>query len=197
VPPILLVEGLASPPENFAMHYDQLLLASTRELQPLRITVSGIPSPVRAGTALAQPSVNTPASVNTPPIKPRVLRDKLSRQSEFSQMASQVGAQSILLMRVHRFEERRGGKLGAERGAVVSFSLELRSLAPANEELWRSSFVFEDQAITDNILRIRDHFGENNQVGWRTAESSLHAGIDLALKELQSNLASLRSSRAQ
>lgn len=93
----------------------------------------------------------------------------------------------VLSVTVRDYRERDGGAMGAERGALISFEIDMKD-AETGSLLWQASYRYEDEALSDNLLRL----GERN--GTRSRFESVS---DLFEKGLVRALNSLRLTRTK
>ena len=89
-------------------------------------------------------------------------------------------ADAMLVLRVHSYQDRRGSAVGADRGAKLGFSAEL--INKAGQEVWRGSYYYQDEALSENLLRI-------SKTGWHDVQKLYQDGIkavaeDLAAKKM-------------
>lgn len=92
--------------------------------------------------------------------------------------AKEIGADSILITSVQQYTERIGTAAAAEQGARVAFTFNLQHVA-TGESIWKASYVFKDQALTDNILRFGERVKEVKQdgrSGWWSARELFSRG---------------------
>lgn len=104
-------------------------------------------------------------------------------ETQFFSVADAVGARGVLITRVHRYVERVGSRVGVEQPASVYFTMELLR-TDSRDLVWRSSYSFTDRALSENLFRLKDHFGDRTQPGWRTASDALLRGISEATEDL-------------
>lgn len=119
------------------------------------------------------------------------LEEVMSQELVFT-MAEELGfevepdpqkADAVLTTMITHYEERVGSRVGVETAARVGFSMKLLSTANRGE-IWRASFHFRDQALSENIFRIRERIGKKGQKGWVTAREILRRGFRSARDDI-------------
>jgi hypothetical protein len=96
-------------------------------------------------------------------------------------VAREFGATSALFGTIYRYQERRGGDLGATRPASVGIELVLR-VAPGARQLWTARFDHTQAALSENALVAPRYPGGGSR--WLTAEELARWGLDTAAKRL-------------
>lgn len=97
-------------------------------------------------------------------------------------LAEQLGATSVLLGTVHRFRERLGEPLGAQRPASVGFELALYA-APSGQRLWTARFDETQQALSENVLHARRYPGGGTR--WLSAAELARWGAAQTIEQLR------------
>jgi hypothetical protein len=105
---------------------------------------------------------------------------------EAREFGRSLGAEAILLTKVQRYVKRIGTAAAAEQGAHVAFTMELRSVT-SNEIVWKGSYSFKDQALSQNFLRLGERVREEGRRGWWTAEQLFEKGAEELLNKLQND----------
>jgi hypothetical protein len=117
--------------------------------------------------------------------------NRLASESDSTDLAKELKADSVLLTTMHRYEERRGNRIAADSPASLSFSMRLVRVADSTE-LWRASYHFHDEALSENLFRIKEKASKRKEErGWQTAYDVLQRGFGDAM----SALAKLRESQ--
>jgi hypothetical protein len=100
----------------------------------------------------------------------------------FAQTAArEFGATSVLVGKVYRYRERRGGELGATRPASVGLELALYE-APGARTLWTGRFDHTQQALSENARVARRYPGSGSR--WLSAAELARWGLDETAKKL-------------
>ncbi len=115
-----------------------------------------------------------------------LVQSRADRVKLLADRARSQGAQGLLLIRGHRFGERVGSRVGIEKPAALAFSMELFQTNDILTPIWRASYSFQDQALSENLLKAGDRFSKNKQAGWGTAEAAYRQGLKEALSDLRS-----------
>lgn len=97
-----------------------------------------------------------------------------------------LGAEAVLFTQVQQFTTRIGSAAAAERGAHVAFTMELRSVS-GGDVVWKGSYSFRDQALSQNFLRLGERVKEEGRSGWWTAEELFDRGAGELLTRLQND----------
>jgi hypothetical protein len=98
------------------------------------------------------------------------------------QRAVTAGVDSVLAVRVSHYRDREGSSIAASEGAQVG--LDLRVLRSSDARVvWQATYYFEDQALTDNLLRLGKAQREKESSRWITAAELSDRGAKVALKE--------------
>jgi hypothetical protein len=92
-----------------------------------------------------------------------------------------LAADAILQITLHRYTERQGSRIGASQPAEVYADFILQS-SRTELELWRASFRVKDEALSDNLLRIKDKIKDKGT--FRTARDLLLSGVRDACRNL-------------
>lgn len=103
--------------------------------------------------------------------------------------AKKIGADTILITSVQQYTERVGTAAAAEQGARVAFTFNLQRVT-TGESIWKASYVFKDQALTDNILRLGERVREVKQdgrSGWWTARELFSRGAEQLMVKLNND----------
>ncbi len=99
-------------------------------------------------------------------------------QSAWLRSLRASGSDAMLVLRVHSYEDRRGSAIGSESGAKLGFSAEL--INRSGQEIWRGSYYYQDEALSDNLLRISKSGGQ----GWHSVQKLYQDGIEMVAKDL-------------
>lgn len=95
--------------------------------------------------------------------------------------AKALGADAVLLTEISEFSERVGSRIGSDAPARVAFNMSIVR-AKDGAELWKASYSFKDEALTDNLFHIKKR-GETGKVGFKSARDLLMNGFRLASKD--------------
>jgi len=101
---------------------------------------------------------------------------------EYRGALGQFGADAVLAADIHRYTERVGSRVSADVPAGVDFSMALVRIGDG-KELWRASYFFQDQALSENLFRLGKP-KETRPGKWHTASELLSAGFQKAVAEL-------------
>ncbi|RIL09716.1 MAG: hypothetical protein DCC75_05945 [Proteobacteria bacterium] len=112
----------------------------------------------------------------------------MAGQQEVLRIAAKRGLDGVLSVNVHDFSSRIGSKVGAVQAAGLHFSVSLKRV-PDGAELWQADYRFKDEALTDNLLRIKDRVSRKGAAGWRSAEELVTKGFQAASSDLSSKRA--------
>ncbi len=91
-------------------------------------------------------------------------------------------ADAVLTTTINTFTERQGTRFAADKGAGVDFTMALYRVRDG-KAVWTANYHFKDQALTDNILNIRDRFGSGGSAGWQDADQVLEKGFASAFAD--------------
>lgn len=91
--------------------------------------------------------------------------------------AAQVGADGILVMRIHTYNRRRGSAMGADESASVGFLMSIYTTG-GDTEVWRASYHVQDQAVAENLFR----FGKTS-AGLNSAEKLYEKGVNNTIQD--------------
>ena len=100
--------------------------------------------------------------------------------SKYVLEAVRMGADGILVTRLHNYSKRRGSAIGADEVASVGFLMTLYRIN-GDVEVWRSSYFFQDKSLSENLFRI----GQTKK-GWVTSDKLFNDGVESAIKDLAS-----------
>lgn len=98
-------------------------------------------------------------------------------------VAVQKGADSRLIVTIRECVEREGSALGVTRAGSVGFEWVLVDAA-TGAELWKADYHMTDQALSDNLLKIRERF--EGGPGWKTAAQLMRHGFRVAARDFES-----------
>ena len=113
----------------------------------------------------------------------------VANTADCAQLTRTLGAQfktdAVLCTSIHRYSERIGSSFGAEKQASLSFSIKMLKVADLSP-VWEGDFVFKDQALSENIFRMKER---ESSPGWQSAKQALFRGFreasqDFARKRL-------------
>lgn len=96
--------------------------------------------------------------------------------------ARKFGADGILLVNMLEYVERDGSQVGANESAQVDFSMEVLQVS-GEHRVWESSYHFRDQALSENLFRIKERFGNKQNPGWKSAKELLVEGLRQGCKD--------------
>ena len=89
-------------------------------------------------------------------------------------------ADSKLKVHVVKGRERLGGRLGAEKGAMILLKVEL-SDASSGVPLWVGDYFYKDQPLSDNILDLGKRSQEKERAGWLSFRELFAQGMKESL----------------
>jgi hypothetical protein len=111
------------------------------------------------------------------------------RAEEIFALARASGAESVLITSLTEFQPRSGSALGTQDAAAVSFGLDLFALD--GTRLWSADYVFRDQAVSENLFRLKDRLFQSNEgvpgataLGFKSERELLSAGLREAARTL-------------
>ena len=114
-------------------------------------------------------SLNKPSSA----VKPQ-MEDYLARAR-----AQKIDA--VLHTRINSFSVRRGSALGSTDPAKVDLVMQILK-SEKGEVLWNSSYHYKDQALSDNLFKIKDKLAERS-AKFRSADELIDEGFRSALRD--------------
>ncbi|MBX7136708.1 MAG: hypothetical protein K1X83_01905 [Oligoflexia bacterium] len=106
-------------------------------------------------------------------------------QAKQLRLAKEMHLDGLLLTTFNQYEERQGSKVGTNIPAAVSFRMKLLRVADG-AELWSGSYYFKDQALSENLFRIKDKLTEKSGPQWRNAPELARQGFKSAMSDLGS-----------
>jgi hypothetical protein len=115
---------------------------------------------------------------------------KLARATERTISKQPVGDNASLVgnsrleLRIVRAEERRGGQIGADNGALASIGLVLRDEA-SQAIIWEGSYYYRDVALSDNLLGYGSTVSGKSSQGWVNLDEAVYTGMRAALRRLE------------
>ena len=112
------------------------------------------------------------------------LKGHSNTSDDAKKVGLKVGADALLITKLLRYEDRVGSSVGADSPAKVDFAMSLVRVSDG-KLLWDGNYHFGDQALSENLLKIKDHFGTDGKAkGWRTARELLTDGFRAAFKDI-------------
>jgi PBP1b-binding outer membrane lipoprotein LpoB len=99
-----------------------------------------------------------------------------------SEQANRLNIGAVILIEVEKFDERIGTRVSAEQTAAVSFSMIVKKISD-NSIIWKDGFSYQDQALSDNILKKKDKSKKTK--GWSSSSQLFEYGVRELSKKLQ------------
>jgi hypothetical protein len=99
-----------------------------------------------------------------------------------SEQANRLNIGAVILIEVEKFDERIGTRVSAEQTAAVSFSMTVKKISD-NSIIWKDGFSYQDQALSDNILKKKDKSKKTK--GWSSSSQLFEYGVRELSKKLQ------------
>lgn len=112
----------------------------------------------------------------------RAAVSRASGRSNALALGKELGADAVLRTEILRYVTREGSAVGATQGAAVDFAMTMVRVSDG-KEVWRASYHFEDQPLSENLFKIRQRFGGSEGAGWRSAQALLQDGFRQAFRE--------------
>ena len=110
-------------------------------------------------------------------------RDGSSRPRDHAiRSARKLGSDAVLLAEVTRYSDRLGSELGASEPALVGFDMEIVRVSDG-QGVWRGSYSYKDQAVSENLFKIREDVSLGEAPHWSSADELLAKGFRAALKD--------------
>lgn len=107
----------------------------------------------------------------------------LSSSLEPKAVGQRLKSDGVLVTTVHQFVERLGSSYGAERPATVDFSMKVVR-SDTGAEVWRASYHYKDEPLTDNLLNLPNRIGVGSVVRFQSAQEVLALGFASAGRDL-------------
>lgn len=101
---------------------------------------------------------------------------------KLSNLAKKFGSDSVLLTTIHSFKERSGSNVGSSDPGEVKFSMAVMQM-PQGKEVWRGSFVFKGEAVSDNLLHMDSITDGGRGLAWKNTSDILERGFREASRE--------------
>lgn len=98
--------------------------------------------------------------------------------------AGSHGADAILIGRLNQYKQRQGSAVGSESPARVDLECSLVRVSDG-VTLWQGSYHYEDEALLDNLLRVRQKLGNTGAPSWYSAEAVFRSGAHELLRRLE------------
>jgi hypothetical protein len=116
-----------------------------------------------------------------------VAGETLSMKVVDSAKAAKRGAgDSVLKTEIVTMEDLKGSKVGGTP-ARVAFRMWVYSPALSQQAVWQANYVYQQEAITDNILKLGDRLGrEGSGPGWISAQEIFRRGVQQSLMDFNS-----------
>jgi hypothetical protein len=125
------------------------------------------------------PSADTNAAVKA------AKSGKTLARPEMLAAGRKVGADAVLMTRLLRFTQRSGSAVGVSAPAGIDFAMGMYRVRDG-KEVWQATYHYQDEALTDNLFKVRERFRDGKGPGWRSAEDLLADGFRAALKDFSS-----------
>jgi len=167
--PVMVSGQLRSEAHNFDYLYREVISVARGELD---LEVIALSATSAAGSGLQGQSTAVYS---------------LASKAAVMEQANEQGSDGVILFRLNIFQEREGSRLGAQSGAHVQFVATLKE-TQSGREVWVANYSYRDQAVTDNLLALRNKMESSpgQGAGWREAREIFRAGIEQAFKNLNS-----------
>jgi hypothetical protein len=101
--------------------------------------------------------------------------------SQYAVDARKMNLDGVLLTKLTSFNMREGSAVGSALPARVDLAMEIVN-SESNSVVWQSTYHFQDQALSDNLFKIKERLADN-QPKFRSAEEILAEGYSSALKD--------------
>lgn len=101
--------------------------------------------------------------------------------SQYLAEAKKQNLDGVLLTRLNNFDVRVGSEVGSTNPARVDFAMQILN-SESQQVAWQSTYHFKDQALTDNLFKIKERLAENKPK-FRSAEELLASGYRNSLKD--------------
>lgn len=101
-----------------------------------------------------------------------------------AELASRRGIDALLVTTIQTYTERQGSAAAAAVPARVSFAMALY-MASDLRQVWKASYFYQDQALSENLFRAGDRLRDGQGPGWRDAEMVLLEGFKAASRSLK------------
>lgn len=115
-----------------------------------------------------------------------VAGETLSMKVVDSSRGAKVGGDSVLKTEIVTMEDLKGSTVGGTP-ARVAFRMWIYPSSGPQRPIWQANYAFQQEAITDNLLRIGDRLGrEGSGTGWITAQEVFRRGVQQSLMDFNS-----------
>jgi hypothetical protein len=98
--------------------------------------------------------------------------------------ARRRNADAVLETTVQEYTERICSAVGGEQPAAVAFRMRVYR-ALSGREIWNASYVFRDQAWSENVFRMLRPFEGGRKLGWLSAQDILQEGARRACLDFE------------
>jgi hypothetical protein len=99
--------------------------------------------------------------------------------------AAKSDADAVLDTEVQTFRDRGGSALGGEP-ATVAFTMTIKNVS-TGDEIWRAQYFYQQEALSDNWLKLGDRLGANGTgAGWASGRDLLERGVEAAVSDFGS-----------
>ena len=136
---------------------------------------------------LAKHVIDAELSIETPTLTPEQLSALSMRESSvLSQLQQSFGRDSgkgLLVMRISRFEERQGSRIGSDSGAALAFDLVVLRLSDG-AAVWQKSYAFTDTDLASNLLSLGSRSQRGGR-GWVSVDDLLTQGLKETLSAFE------------
>ncbi|MBN8549169.1 MAG: hypothetical protein J0M12_07650 [Deltaproteobacteria bacterium] len=110
------------------------------------------------------------------------VRQPLSPE-EATKLGKRLGADGLLSTTILHYVKRVGSAVGATTPAGVDFSMSLIR-ASDGKEVWAASYHFQDEALSENLFKVKERMNDGQGPGWRRADDLMAGGFRSALSDL-------------
>lgn len=95
--------------------------------------------------------------------------------------AKKMNLDGVLLTTLVNFNVREGSEVGSTMPARVDLAMQIVD-AGSKQTVWQSTYHFKDEAISDNLFKIKERL-QDNKPKFRSADEILDEGLRSALKD--------------
>lgn len=100
-------------------------------------------------------------------------------------LARAQGADSVLVTRLHNLVARKGSSVGANQGTQIDLSYSMVRVSDG-KTVWEANYFFEDQALSENILRLNQRLKEGSGLSWNSTEDVVRKALQSASRDFAS-----------
>ena len=88
----------------------------------------------------------------------------------------------VLLTELQTFRDRDGSAIGGDP-AIVAFTMTIKSVT-TGEEIWKAQYFYQQEALSDNWLKLGDRLGANGTgAGWASGRDLLERGVEASVSD--------------